>query len=83
MFSAEIPSEMHEKIRDFLLYHGVIGLSVDEKEQYIFNVGYDLKQLLFRLKKNGDGQLFVMNPAFEPALEVKDRVFDGQKSLGI
>lgn len=82
MLSAEIPSKAHKRIRDFLLYHGDLGLSIDGKEQYIFDVGYDLKQLLFRLKKKGDDAVFAMNPAFEPALEVKDRVFDGQTSLG-
>lgn len=83
MHRAGIHEDSQESIRDFLLYHGVLGLRTPEKDQYIFDVGYDLKQLIFRIKKLGGDVKFVMNPAFEPALEIKDRIFNGQQSLGI
>lgn len=83
MHRAGIGEGSRDSIRDFLLYHGVLGLKAPEKDQYIFDVGYDLKQLVFRMKRLGDDVKFVMNPAFEPALEIKDQVFNGQKVLNI
>ncbi|MHA7775828.1 P-loop ATPase, Sll1717 family [Roseibium sp. M-1] len=81
MCSADIPREKQDNIRDFLLYHGVLGLNTIDGGQYIFDVGYDLKQLVYRMKRMGTELSFVMNPAFGPALEIKDRLFEGQKSL--
>lgn len=78
---AGIPNDKYETIRDFLLYHGVLGLSLEGKDQYIFDVRYDLKQILIRLKRLGDKARFVLNPAFAPALEVRDQIFDQQGSL--
>nr|WP_162946706.1 hypothetical protein [Ruegeria sp. EL01] len=83
VLEAGIPQDKFEAIRDFLLYHGVLGLSLDEKDQYIFDVGYDLKQILIRLKRLGDDARFVLNPAFAPALEIKDQMFDQQAALPI
>lgn len=83
LHDAGISNDMHESIRDFLLYHGVLGLKIGGKEQYIFDVGYDLKQLVFRMKPMGNDVVFVMNSAFEPALEVKNSSFGGQQSFGI
>lgn len=81
MSEATIPEERHETIRDFLLYHGVIGLHLDDKDQYIFDVGYDLKQILIRVTRLGMKARFVLNPAFAPALEVKDQLFEQQSSF--
>lgn len=81
LLSAEIPADMHEPVRNFLLYHGVLGLKMPVKDQYIFDVGYDLKQILFRMKPMGNDVIFVMNSAFEPALEVKKSSFGGQRSF--
>ncbi len=78
---AGLCADDHERIRDFLLYHGVIGLHLVEADQYIFDVGYDLKKLTFRLKRLGEDAQFVMNPAFVPALEIRDRLFQGQTSM--
>jgi hypothetical protein len=81
MSEATIPEERHETIRDFLLYHGVIGLRLDDKDQYIFDVGYDLKQILIRVNRLGTEARFVLNPAFAPALEIKDELFEQQSSF--
>lgn len=83
MSEARIPEERHETIRDFLLYHGVIGLRLDDKDQYIFDVGYDLKQILIRVNRLGTEARFVLNPAFAPALEIKDQLFEQQSSFAL
>jgi len=83
MSEAKIPEERHETIRDFLLYHGVIGLRLDDKDQYIFDVGYDLKQILIRVNRLGTEARFVLNPAFAPALEIKDQLFEQQSSFAL
>lgn len=83
MSEAQIPRDKQETIRDFLLYHGVIGLSLAEKEHYIFDVGYDLKQILVRVKRLGEEARFVLKPAFAPALEIKDHLFERQSSFAL
>lgn len=83
MSEASIPEDRHETIRDFLLYHGVIGLCLDDRHQYIFDVGYDLKQILVRVSRYGAKANFVLNPAFAPALEIKDQLFDQQSSFAL
>ena len=72
MSEASISQDRQETVRDFLLYNGVIGLCLNDKHQYIFDVGYDLKQILVRVKRLGAKAHFVLNPAFAPALEIKD-----------
>ena len=72
-----------EEIREFLLYHGVLGLSLETKDQYIFDVGYDLKQIKIRLARLGENAKFVLNPAFVPALEIKDELFERQAALAL
>jgi energy-coupling factor transporter ATP-binding protein EcfA2 len=83
MSEAAIPEERQETIRNFLLYHGVIGLRLDDKDQYIFDVGYDLKQILIRVTRLGTEARFVLNPAFAPALEIKDQLFEQQSSFAL
>ena len=83
MSEARISAERHETIRDFLLYHGVIGLRLDDKDQYIFDVGYDLKQILIRVNRLGEKARFVLNPAFAPALEIKDQLFEQQSTFAL
>lgn len=83
MSEATIPEERHGTIRDFLLNHGVIGLRLDDKDQYIFDVGYDLKQILIRVNRLGTEARFVLNPAFAPALEIKDQLFEEEWSFAL
>ncbi|MCA3506675.1 MAG: hypothetical protein IOD01_05210 [Rhodobacter sp.] len=78
---AGIDQDKVETIKEFLLYHGVIGLRLEGKDQYIFDVGYDLKQIKVRLSRLGNGARFVLNPAFVPALEIKDELFERQAAL--
>lgn len=81
ILEAGIPEGDIDGIREFLLYHGVLGLALEDKEQYIFDVGYDIKQLRVRLERLGADARFVLNPAFAPALEVKDQLFERQASF--
>lgn len=63
----------HNKIEDvlgFLLYYGVIGLQTDGGVQYIFDVNYDSKLLSLRAARRGERALYVINPAFWPALGI-------------
>ena len=76
MLEAGIDQKQHETIRNFLLYHGVIGLCLKGKEQYIFDVGYDLKQILIRVNRRGKNARFMLNPAFAPALGLKDQLHE-------
>lgn len=55
---------------DFLFYYGVIGLRTSNGDQYIFNVNYDPKVLQIRAELAGDSALYVLNPAFLPALGI-------------
>lgn len=72
-----------ETIREFLLYHGVLGLSLEDKDQYIFDVGYDLKRIQVRLSRLANDARFVLNPAFIPALEIRDELFERQAALSL
>jgi hypothetical protein len=61
------------RVVDFLLYYGILGVRTsDEQVHYIFNVNYDLKVLQIRALRAGDVGTYVMNPAFRPALGIKD-----------
>ena len=69
--AAEISEEDVEKIIDFLLYYGVLGIRLNEQTLYIFDMNYDRKMLQVRLKHAGRGVRFAINPAFWPALGVQ------------
>lgn len=60
-----------EKVFNFLLYYGVIGLKTDVDVQYIFDVNYDSKILATRAYKAGPSAKFAINPAFWDALGIK------------
>lgn len=56
------------KVIDFLLYYGILGVKSDsEQVHYIYSVNYDLKILKIRAARNRKF-VYVMNPAFMPAL---------------
>ena len=67
-----ISDEKLEDVTAFLLYLGVLGLRVGHDEpRYIYNLGYDLGILRAMHRKNKERSVFVLNPAFWPALEVR------------
>lgn len=61
-----------EKIIDFLLYYGILGIKTASDVHYIFNVNYDLKVLQIRAQRAGNDVHYVMNPAFRPALGIAE-----------
>lgn len=61
------------KVLDFLLYYGILGVRTSEDQiHYIFNVNYDLKVLQVRASRILEGGVYVMNPAFRPALGISE-----------
>lgn len=71
--SAGIAASDVQRVIDFLLYYGILGIQ-DAMEQvhYIFGVNYDLKVLQIRAARAGGDAVYVMNPAFRPALGIHD-----------
>ncbi|KVZ35447.1 P-loop ATPase, Sll1717 family [Burkholderia ubonensis] len=70
LLAAGVSSDSVGKVFSFLLYYGVLGLTLDEGIQYIFDVNYDSKILTARAQKQGDNARFMINPAFWDALGV-------------
>ncbi len=62
-----------EKVIDFLLYYGVIGLREEAQDRYIYDVNYDMKMIQARVKRAGENARFVINQAFWPALGIRAR----------
>lgn len=69
--SAHIEEAEIDKVVAFLLYYGVIGLKSAEDDKYIYNVNYDIRQLLIRAERLGESARYVINPAFCPALDIQ------------
>jgi hypothetical protein len=61
-----------EKVTDFLLYYGVLGIQAVDAEYFIFNVNYDLRVLKIRAERGADTIRYIINPAFWPAFGVKE-----------
>lgn len=73
MLSAEIDRGDLQKVKEFLLYYGIVGVSGHvSRVHYIYDVNYDLKVLLIRAERSGDGARYVVNSAFRPALGISD-----------
>lgn len=71
--SAGIAASDAQRVIDFLLYYGILGIQdATEQVHYIFGVNYDLKVLQIRAARAGGDAVYVMNPAFRPALGIRD-----------
>lgn len=71
--SPSVDADEINKIINFLLYYGILGIRTgDDQVHYIFNVNYDLKVLQVRASRSVDGDVYVMNPAFRPALGIRE-----------
>lgn len=68
--AAKINPADHEKVIDFLLYYGVLGIRSADQEYFIFGVNYDLRQLKIRAGRIVDA-LYIINPAFWPGLNIQ------------
>ena len=67
--SAGIADQRQERVLDFLLYYGVVGIRSNDTDHFIFAVNYDLKILKIRATRDPASKL-VINPAFWPALSI-------------
>ncbi|GCB04431.1 hypothetical protein PSUB009319_20620 [Ralstonia sp. SET104] len=71
--SAGIDEVDVDKVIDFLLYYGILGVRLqDEQVHYIYHVNYDLKVLQVRASRAINDGVYVMNPAFRPALGISE-----------
>lgn len=74
ILSSGVAQEDVGMLLDFLLYYGILGVKVDGEGPYhIFDVNYDLRVLQVRAARASRELLYVMNPAFIPALNVRKR----------
>jgi energy-coupling factor transporter ATP-binding protein EcfA2 len=62
-----------ERLRDFLLYYGVLGIEVNGAAQYIYDVSYDLRLLKVRAERDGFRTTYIVNAAFRSALSIEDQ----------
>ena len=60
-----------QKVTDFLIYYGVIGLKASDRDLYIYDVDYDSRKLTVRIDRAGDNARYCVNPAFWPALSIR------------
>ncbi len=71
--AAKIEPEDHERVIDFLLYYGVLGIRSHGHDHFIFGVNYDLRQLKIRASRLVDAN-YTINPAFWPGLSIEPPV---------
>lgn len=69
--SAGIEEAYLQRITDFLIYYGVLGLRTDEGDLFIYQVNYNPKMIEARAQRLGEKSQYVINPAFWPALNIK------------
>lgn len=66
-----LPREKYDEVIGFLLYFGFFGIQFAGHEPvYIFDVGYDMRQLEILVQKHDSNLEYLLNPAFWPALGV-------------
>ena len=70
--SAKLDCDTHEKVLDFLLYYGVLGVRIDNKEYFIYSVNYDLRMLKMREERGKDRTRYILNPAFWPTFDIDE-----------
>jgi hypothetical protein len=70
---AAISEEDQERLTDFLIYYGVLGLKTGNEVIYIYDVSYDLRKLSIRINRSNGNAVFCINPAFWPALNINQQ----------
>lgn len=68
--SAEIDRADFEKVTEFLLYYGVLGVRAADQDYFIYDVSYDMKVLKVRTARTGSSTRYIVNPAFWPGLGI-------------
>jgi hypothetical protein len=59
-----------DKVKEFLLYYGVLGIRGADHDYFIYNVSYDMKVLKVRIGRGGAHTRYIVNPAFWPGLGI-------------
>jgi hypothetical protein len=72
--SAGIDPDGVRRIIDFLIYYGVLGLRNHEGDLFIYRANYNPKMIEARAQRTGERAMYVVNPAFWPALNIKPAV---------
>ena len=67
---AKIAPGNREEVLEFLLYYGVLGVRVADREYFIYSVNYDLRMLKVRAESGKDSTSYVLNPAFWPTFDI-------------
>jgi hypothetical protein len=71
---AGVDADSVQRVIDFLIYYGVLGLRTDEGDLFIYRVNYNPKMIEARAQRAGANAHYVINPAFWPALNIKPPV---------
>lgn len=71
LIEAKVDVQDQDKLIDFLIYYGVLGLKTETEVVYIYDVSYDLRKLSIRINRSNGNATFGINPAFWPALNIQ------------
>lgn len=64
--------EIINRIIDLLLWHGFLGVRINNNEtKYIYNLNYNMKLLKGLILKFKSSVLYVINPSFWPSLMIE------------
>lgn len=80
--SANIDPNAYGKVLDFLLYYGVLGVRISDRDYFIYAVNYDLKMLKIRAMRGGEDTRYLLNPAFWPTFDIDEDAVVGLVSPG-
>ena len=73
MACVDIESLDAEKVINFMLYYGVLGIQKAQNEPiYIYDVNYDSELLTARIRKWGTSIKYVINPGLRSALQIEE-----------
>ncbi len=70
--SAGIGQEVRDRVLDFLLYYGVLGVRISQGDYFIYSDNYDLRMLKMRAMRSPQDARYVLNPAFGPVFDIED-----------
>lgn len=66
-----VDKEYIARVFELLMWYGFLGLAMDEEQKYIYHFNYKMK-LMSAMVNRLDIPTFIINPAFWPALMIKD-----------
>lgn len=70
-----VSDEKFESILHILIWYGFLGLQTNKSQvKYIYDFNYNMQLPKGILKKKNNSQVFIINPAFYPALMIENKV---------